>query len=523
MSSVPPKKMVKVNIDGRDIEVEEGLPLIDAAARLGIDIPRFCYHPNLPVAGNCRMCAVEVDKARGLPISCATSCTDGLVSRTQTDAVKKHRAAVMEFLLVNHPIDCPICDQAGECSLQTYYMQHDLQASRLEVDKVHYDKRVAIGPRVVLDQERCVECTRCIRFCDSVTGTGELQMVNRGDRNAISTFPGTSLDNDYSVNTADICPVGALTQEDFRFKARVWFLKDAASICPGCSKGCNIDVAFGAHPIVEDYAGKAFRVKPRNNDAVNQAWMCDFGRDEYRRVNDNRLSAKDVRDLARITAEAGAALAAAGPNALVLTSFEATLEEMALAQALAARLGCRVLALPDRADGKADKLLLEADKHPNRLGAKWLGIAATAADLGAALAVAKAVFIHAADIAAAYPQHLAALQRVPLRVVLASRANATTALATHLLAGASFIEKDGHWVNSAGRVQRLRKPADWRIAAGREDDLQLLAGLGGADGHVRAATVFAQLAKRIPELYGLDFNSSGALGVQGASITEAAS
>lgn len=523
MSTGAPKKMVKVTIDGRELEVEEGLPLIDAAARLGIDIPRFCYHPNLPVAGNCRMCAVEVDKARGLPISCATPCTDGMVSRTQTDAVKKHRAGVMEFLLVNHPIDCPICDQAGECSLQQYYMEHDRQTSRLEVDKVHYDKRVAIGPRVVLDQERCVECTRCVRFCDTVTGTGELRMVNRGDRNAITTFPGTSLDNDYSVNTADICPVGALTQEDFRFKARVWFLKDAPSICPGCSRGCNIDVSVGAHPIVEDYAGKAFRVKPRNNDAVNQAWMCDFGRTEYRRVNDARITNDTAQALAKIAGDAAAALAAAGPKALVLTGFDATLEEMSMAQSLAARLGCRVMALPLRADGKSDKLLIEADKHPNRLGAEWLGIAATAADLGAALSGAKAVLIHGVDVVGAHPQHAAALQRVPVRVVVAAQHSPTSEMATHLLAGVSFVEKDGHWVNSAGRVQRLRKPHDWRIAAGREDDLRLLAGLGAADGSVNVADIFAQLARRVPQLAGMNFNSSGSLGVQGSVITEATS
>ncbi len=518
MSDVPAPKLVNLTIDGRTVAVPEGTPLIDAATKLGIDIPRFCYHPHLPVAGNCRMCAVEVDKARGLPISCATPCTEGMVARTQTDTVKKHRAAVMEFLLVNHPIDCPICDQAGECTLQQYYMQHDLQTSRLEVEKVHYAKRMDIGPRVVLDQERCVECTRCIRFCDHVTGSSELLMVNRGDHNAIGTFPGTSLDNDYSVNTADICPVGALTEKDFRFKARVWFLKEQPTICPGCSKGCNVEVSYGDHAILADYNGKAFRVKPRVNDAVNKAWMCDFGRDEYRRVNDARLAAPNAHALAQATGAAAARLAAAGPAAVIVTGFEATLEEMALVKSLAARLGCRAYAVADRADGKADELLLEADKHPNRKGAEWLGLAADARTVAAALRTAKVVLVHRADLAAAAADLAAALAAVPERIVLASQESATSRGATALLAGASFLEKDGHWVNSAGRVQRIAKPAGWRIPGGREDDLQLLAGLGAADGRVRAAEVFARLAVEVPALRGLDFASSGSLGVQGGGV-----
>jgi NADH-quinone oxidoreductase subunit G len=515
MSETPSPKLVSVNIDGQNVSVPEGMPLIDAAAKLGIDIPRFCYHPNLPVAGNCRMCAVEVDKARGLPISCATPCTEGMVARTATDTVKKHRAAVMEFLLVNHPIDCPICDQAGECTLQQYYMQHDLQTSRLEVEKVHYDKRVDIGPRVVLDQERCVECTRCIRFCDHVTGSSELLMVNRGDHNAISTFPGTSLDNDYSVNTADICPVGALTEKDFRFKARVWFLKEQATICPGCSKGCNVEVSYGDHAILADYNGKAFRVKPRVNDAVNKAWMCDFGRSEYRRVNDARLSAPSATALAELTASASARLAAAGPRAVLITGFEATLEEMALVRALAARLGCKALAVADRADGKADDLLLEADKHPNRRGAEWLGLAADTAQVARALRGAEVVLVHRADIVGSCPELAEAFAAVPQRIVLASQESATSRAATAVLAGASFLEKDGHWVNSAGRVQRIAKPQSWRIPAGREDDLQILAGLGAADGRVRPHEVFARLAHEVAALRGLSFASSGQGGVMG--------
>ncbi len=235
------------------------------------------------------MCCVEIEGQRGLPISCNTTCTDGMKVQTDSDRVKAGRQAVMEFLLVNHPIDCPICDQAGECKLQIYYMEHDLKPSRLEVDKVHYGKRIEVGPRVLLDQERCVECTRCIRFCDEVSKTGELRMLNRGDHNVIATFPGVELDNNYSVCTAEICPVGALTQTDFRFKARVWFLKSVPTVCPGCAKGCNTFVDYYDHVIVSDHNGTAYRLRARDNDDVNEAWMCDFGREEYKPINDGRI------------------------------------------------------------------------------------------------------------------------------------------------------------------------------------------------------------------------------------------
>ncbi len=525
-----PKKTVKVSINGQELQVEEGLPLIEAAAQIGVDIPRFCYHPHLSVAGNCRMCAVEVDKARGLPISCATPCTEGLVARTETEAVKKHRASVMEFLLVNHPIDCPICDQAGECWLQMYYMQHDLRDSRLGVDKVHYDKRVEIGPRVMLDQERCVECTRCIRFCDEVPKTGELRMANRGDRNFITTFPGVPLDNPYSVNTADICPVGALTSRDFRFKARVWFLKEAPTICPGCAQGCNVEVDYGWHDIVTDYNGKAYRLRPRVNNEVNQAWMCDFGRTEYHRVNDDRIEQAMVagapKSLATAIADAKAALDAAG-KVVIIGSLEDTLEEMHLLKRLGAEQwgGATVLCSPDRPDGFADDYLIRADKHPNRRGAEWLEMLATSTSVAEALAGAQAVLIHRVDLLAldADDAIRRALDTIPVRVVVASNETATSRLATHLLPAVSFIEKDGHWVNCDGRVQRVRKGKELRLKAGTADDLTILAGLGNGSLPTRMADAFASLALVLPDLSGLTPESITEVGlrpVRPAEVTE---
>ena len=232
--------MVKLTVDGTEVEVPKGTNLVEACKEAGVEVPHFCYHSHLSIAGNCRMCMVEVEGMRGLQIGCNTGANDGMVVKTTTDAVKETRAAVMEFLLVNHPIDCPVCDQAGECKLQIYYMEHDRRESVVEVeDKVKKGKAIEVGPRVMLDQERCVACSRCVRFCDEITETGELRLLNRGDHTTISTFPGRELDNDYSVNTVDICPVGALTSRDFRFQARVWYLEHDDSVCPGCATGCN--------------------------------------------------------------------------------------------------------------------------------------------------------------------------------------------------------------------------------------------------------------------------------------------
>jgi len=188
----------------------------------------------------------------------------------------------MEFILINHPIDCPVCDQAGECKLQEYYMEHDLKDSRMSEEKVHKDKAIPLGPNVMLDMERCILCSRCTRFCDEITKTGELCFTERGDHTELTAYPGRQLDNPYSLNTVDLCPVGALTSRDFRFKQRVWFLKTTDSICPGCATGCNIRVQHNK--------GVVYRLLPRENDAVNQCWMCDEGRDTYKPVlAQNRL------------------------------------------------------------------------------------------------------------------------------------------------------------------------------------------------------------------------------------------
>jgi NADH-quinone oxidoreductase subunit G len=236
--------MPKITVNGRIIEVPTGRTLLQALDDVGllmngVDIPHYCWHPKLTIDGSCRLCQVEVEGLPKLQIACNTPVQEGMVVRTDTDRVCKAREGVMELLLVNHPLDCPICDQAGECKLQDYAYEWGVIESRTREPRRALKKNVELGPTIVFDQERCILCRRCVRFCREVPGTGELVVLNRGDESVIETFPGAPLDNPYSMNVADLCPVGALTSRDFRFKIRVWFLEDVPGVCTGCAKGCN--------------------------------------------------------------------------------------------------------------------------------------------------------------------------------------------------------------------------------------------------------------------------------------------
>src|SRR3989454_6710438 len=278
--------MPRLTIDGKEIEVEAGTNLIEAARRLGIEVPHYCYHPGLSIAGQCRLCMVDIDKTPRPSIACNTPAADGMVVHTQTERVKDMRRSMMEFHLINHPLDCPVCDQAGECWLQIYYMQHGLYDPRMVDEKVHKPKAVPLGRHVMLDAERCILCSRCVRFCDEITGTGELGIFSRGDHSEIGLFPGHDLENNYSGNVVDICPVGALTDREFRFQVRVWYLDTTKSVCPGCARGCNVDVHVNRKRPHHAGGRRVARLKPRFNDAVNAWWICDVGRYGFEAVDD---------------------------------------------------------------------------------------------------------------------------------------------------------------------------------------------------------------------------------------------
>src|SRR5262245_62909355 len=390
--------MPTLTIDGKEITVAPGTNLIEAARQVGIEIPHYCYHPGLSIAGQCRLCMVDIEKAPRPTIACNTHAADGMVVLTQTDRVLETRRSVMEFHLVNHPLDCPVCDQAGECYLQIYYMKHGLYDPRMVDEKVHKPKAVPLGDHVILDAERCILCSRCVRFCDEVTGTGELGIFNRGDHSEIGLFPGKTLDNKYASRVVDICPVAALTDRDFRFQVRVWYLDAVPSICPGCARGCSIDVHVNRRRQHHGEGRRVVRLKPRFNAAVNRWWICDAGRYGFRSVDDpTRLTrptrgvgpgAQDIpwdealADLAALLREAPGALG-------VIASPGMANEDLFALRRLLQRSGVRDVAfrVPPAVAGDEDSFLIRADKNPNTRGAELMGLDG---DAGAVLAAVRA-------------------------------------------------------------------------------------------------------------------------------------
>jgi NADH-quinone oxidoreductase subunit G len=279
-------KMVNIIIDAQDYQAQEGSLLIDLLIKEKIKVPYFCYHESLGADGNCRMCMVGIEGQKRPQIACDTLIKEGMVVNTKTDTIKQVHTDVLELELVNHPVDCPTCDQAGECSLQDFYMDYGLHNSKITVEeKVKHNKALDLGSNVMLDQERCVLCARCTRFTDKITQTHELGIIGRGDDAKVSIMPGRPLSNPYAMNVVDLCPVGALTSKDFRFSQRVWFLKSVESVCHGCAKGCNIYIDHNKMKYKDDFI---YRFRPRRNDAINGFFMCDEGRLSYKELQENR-------------------------------------------------------------------------------------------------------------------------------------------------------------------------------------------------------------------------------------------
>jgi len=362
---------VTLTIDGQSITVPKGTNVLEAAKLLGNDISAFCYHPGLPIVAQCRQCLVSVEKNPKLQPSCQQVVAEGMVVHTTDPQSTLARKQQLEFTLVNHPIDCPICDKAGECTLQKLYFDHDNADSRVDTNKVHKAKVVDLGPHIVLDQERCILCSRCIRTCDVVAGQHQLEFANRGDHEVLTTAPGEQLDNAYSLNTVDVCPVGALTAKDFRFTMRAWELEATPSVCNGCATGCNIEI----HHKNE----RAWRLVPRLNAEVNQYWMCDEGRFTYHGLREERLASAIVDGLPAswdkaIQAAAkrlGVFLKDPSQVGVVLSALCSNEDNYALAKlAKAWGAGHVYIAgkppVPARADGK----LRVADVNPNTTGVK---------------------------------------------------------------------------------------------------------------------------------------------------------
>jgi len=496
-------ELVTVNIDGREVAVPKGTNVIEAARQAGVDVPHFCYHPKLSVVGNCRMCLVEMgvpavdpatkapilDPATGKPkinwiprpqIGCATNAAPGLHIRTQTPQVKDCREGVMEFLLINHPLDCPICDQAGECKLQEQSAGYGRAYSRFIEQKNVKPKRTLLGPRVMLDDERCILCSRCVRFSTEIAKDDVLGFIDRGSYSTLACYPGKKLENNYSLNTVDICPVGALTSTDFRFKMRVWFLKQTNSL--------DTESSVGANTVVWSREGAIYRITPRQNDGVNDTWMADSGRALYQQVAAaNRLTTARVNgaDSTLDTAinAAGELFKSSAGAVAVVGSARSSVEEQFLTTELAAALKASV-SLVSRV-GQGDGILVSADHNPNVRGALITGLIAALpspklTDLAAAIDAGKVRTVVAIgeDLAAA---GLTAAQLAKVAIIyLGTHANATSAAARVVLPALTVFEKNGTLVNQQFRLQKFHQAVP--AVSGATDDLVILSKLVAAAG-----------------------------------------
>ncbi|MGA2692791.1 MAG: 2Fe-2S iron-sulfur cluster-binding protein [Opitutaceae bacterium] len=514
---------ISVNIDGREIAVPRGTNMIEAARRVGVDVPHYCYHSKLSVVGNCRMCLVEmgmpaVDPATKAPvidpstgkqrinwsprptIACATNASPGLHIRTTSPMVKDCREGVMEFLLINHPLDCPICDQAGECKLQEQSTGYGRGYSRFIEQKNVKPKRTLLGPRVMLDDERCILCSRCIRFCKEVAKDDVLGFTDRGSFSTLACYPGRKLENNYSLNTVDICPVGALTSTDFRFKMRVWFLRQTNSI--------DTESSVGANTVVWSREGTVYRITPRQNDGVNDTWMADSGRALYKQVRDpGRLESIRVNGSGATldsAAKACADLIAAGGVAVV-GSGRSSVEEQFLTKKLAEAAGAGAW-LVSRV-GEGDGLLISADRNPNVRGALVTGLISElpSAALGPLAALidsgaVKCIVSVGEELAAA---GLSAEQLAKVAVVyLGTHSNATSAAAKIVIPTLTVFEKHGTFVNQQFRIQRFAKAVP--ALPGASDDLlvlsKLVAASGGPNLGADVGTLWPSIASEVPPL-----------------------
>ncbi len=520
--------MPKLTINGNEVEVPAGTNLIEAARTIGVEIPHYCYHPGLSIAGQCRLCMVDIEKTPRPTIACNTPAADGMVVWTETDRVKETRRSVMEFHLINHPLDCPVCDQAGECWLQIYYMRHGLYDPRMTDEKVHKPKAVPLGTHVILDAERCILCSRCVRFCDEVTGTGELGIFNRGDHSEIGLFPGRELANNYSGNVVDICPVGALTDRDFRFQVRVWYLDTAKSICPGCARGCNIDVHVNRRRPHHAEGRRVARLKPRFNADVNKWWICDAGRYGFKSVDDktrlqtpSRRDGELVSDVGwddAIAAIAGALERAAPGEVGILASPKMANEDLWALRRLLVHRGIRRVGfrVPPRAPRDEDAFLIKADKNPNSLGAELCGLDGDVREILAAARArqVKVLWIFGHDLfdsALAEAETLEALCAAETVIFTGANVNATSERARWVLPAAAWVEREGTYTNWEGRVQRFRQAVEPLGHALAEWDIlgRVLAALGAETPPARAERWFRELATAVPAFSGLTYQTLG--------------
>lgn len=533
--------MLNVQVDGVWHQFPKGTRVIEACSQAGKFVPRYCYHPKLSAPGNCRMCLVEMGMPKMTPdrkpvigadgkpeigwiprpqISCAQDVAEGMGIRTDSPMVKECREGVMEFLLINHPLDCPICDQAGECRLQEFSVEYGKGESRFLEHKVKKPKNIELGPRVTLDGERCILCTRCIRFMKEVAKDDVLGIVDRGSYNTIACHPDRILDNNYSLNTVDICPVGALTSTDFRFKMRVWFLKETKTIDVNCGTGSNITIGSREN--------KIYRITPRENNDVNGVWLPDSHRLNFKYVGDSRrlhqptVKGQPVEWRTAIAIAAEILKSKPSEQIWLLASGRQTNEELFLTTRLINALGIKKQHDILPRNGTADGLLIAADRNPNTSGAKVLGLT-TSKPGGRLKKFVEGVRAGTIKVVITLGEDLTKtglteedLSKLDAIIALDILPNKTTTHATVLLPASAWVEKRGSMINAKGRLQRLNLAVnapgeahdDWEILR------DLIQGVSGSNGLYMIEDVFKSMASEVKEFAGLSLSKIGDLGVQ---------
>jgi NADH-quinone oxidoreductase subunit G len=506
------------HLDGQPVEFEPGEKVLSAALRAGVEVPHYCFHPGLSVVATCRMCLVDVvDMGNGRPMpklqtSCSMDAVEGMKVETQNTKTLEAREDVMEFLLINHPLDCPICDQSGECVLQDYSFEHGTGKSEMEYAKRVYGWR-DIGTFVALERNRCIHCTRCDRFTREVTGTNEFGMYNRGHELTVDTYADRPMTNKFQGNMADICPVGAITDKEFRFKRRVWRLKKTPSICTGCSTGCNVTIEYDKNEV--------FRLKPRENPAVNRWWMCDEGRLSYRVMNERenrimkplgrvqgKLQPVSFEQAYQALAERISTLNPGAGGVLVLTDTNASNEALFMFRKFAQDgLGAEQVycPMPDWQQPESDffiNSLITTDKTPNRAGARELGLTGVAdtAELATALAANPKVVIVLGNPFENATELRETLSKAQLIVSISTLFNGWAEIADVVLPGQLHSEQNATYTNKQRRVQRTHSAVqaprqtrpEWQIFADLLRVLDKDSGLDSAD------TVLQALGQEVP-------------------------
>ena len=524
--------MAKIIVDGKTLECRDKVPVLQAVLEAGWDVPHYCYHPGLSVVASCRLCLMEMkmphpktkemDWAPKLFPSCQTPVKDGLEVRFDSDAVRSNQKHCMEYFLLNHPLDCPVCDQAGECYLQDYSLKFGHSTSRM-VEAKNKNPKKDVGSKTLLYQDRCVMCSRCVRFCSEVAGTGELCIVNRGSRAEIDVFPGIPLENALQGNVVDICPVGSLLDKDFLMDQRVWLLREAESICAGCSQGCAIHI--------DHNEGQVWRLKPRYNPGVNDWWICDEGRFGWKYAHDpkrlNRLQVRrgaeikspdwsELPDIVRVRLKQ--VVASEGPDKVggLLSPFMACEEAWLLVRFIRSIAPQAMLAMGPipvsgedetfpKGNGAPVRFTIRAEKCPNRRGVEMI-----LKDAGGTVGafddwVKKAAEggFSAAWITGGYPQAWLtpelekSLGKIPMVFAHDMFPGKLTEAATVVIPSCSWAERSGCFVNIDGKIQ----PFDASIPPleGCQRDGNYLAAMNEVPGLYSAARIREMMAEKMPQ------------------------